>query len=56
MTGLIILAIVLVIILLIIICNIKVVSQSNAFVIERLGAYSNTWRQGLHVKSRFWTG
>ncbi len=50
MTGLIILAIVLVIILLIIICNIKVVSQSNAFVIERLGAYSNTWRQGLHVK------
>ena len=26
------------------------VSQSNAFVIERLGAYSNTWRQGLHVK------
>lgn len=50
MTGLIILAIVLIIILLIIVCNIKVVSQSNAFVIERLGAYSKTWRQGLHVK------
>ena len=30
--------------------NIKVVSQSNAFVIERLGAYSSTWGQGLHVK------
>lgn len=50
MTGLIILAVVVVIVLLIIVCNIKIVPQSNAFVIERLGAYSSTWRQGLHVK------
>ncbi len=45
-----IIAIIVIIVLLIIIANIKVVSQSNAYVIERLGAYSSTWGQGLHVK------
>lgn len=30
--------------------NIKIVPQSRAFVIERLGAYSATWQTGLHVK------
>ena len=48
--GLIVILIIAVIILLVIISNIKVVSQSNAYVIERLGAYSSTWGQGLHVK------
>ncbi len=46
----IIIAIIVIIVLLVIIANIKVVSQSNAYVIERLGAYSSTWGQGLHVK------
>ena len=33
--------------------NIRVVPQSKAFVIERLGAYSATWDTGLHVKIPF---
>ena len=36
-----------------IITNIRIVSQSNAFVIERLGAYQGTWNVGLHVKMPF---
>lgn len=39
--------------LLIIISNIKVVPQSYAFVIERLGAYLTTWDVGLHLKIPF---
>ena len=30
--------------------NIKIVPQSKAYVIERLGAFSATWQTGLHVK------
>ena len=30
--------------------NIKIVPQSRAYVIERLGAYHMTWQTGLHVK------
>lgn len=37
-------------ILLVIIANIKIVPQSKAYVIERLGAYNATWDTGLHVK------
>lgn len=48
--ALVIIAVIAIIVLLVIVSNIKVVSQSNAFVIERLGAYSSTWGQGLHVK------
>ncbi|MBR2278792.1 MAG: SPFH/Band 7/PHB domain protein, partial [Eubacterium sp.] len=33
--------------------NIRVVPQSKAYVIERLGAYSTTWETGLHVKIPF---
>ncbi|MBQ7203935.1 MAG: SPFH/Band 7/PHB domain protein [Eubacterium sp.] len=33
--------------------NIRIVPQSKAFVIERLGAYSATWETGLHVKIPF---
>ena len=33
--------------------NIRIVPQSKAFVIERLGAYSATWDTGLHVKIPF---
>jgi regulator of protease activity HflC (stomatin/prohibitin superfamily) len=40
-------------ILMLIIGNIRIVSQSNAFVIERLGAYSSTWSTGIHVKMPF---
>jgi len=41
------------IVLLIIISNVRIVSQSNAFVIERLGAYNATWSTGIHVKMPF---
>ena len=30
--------------------NIKIVPQSKAYVIERLGAFNATWQTGLHVK------
>jgi regulator of protease activity HflC (stomatin/prohibitin superfamily) len=43
----------LVFILLVIISNIRIVAQSNAVVIERLGAYKNTWSVGIHVKIPF---
>ncbi|MBQ7737930.1 MAG: paraslipin [Oscillospiraceae bacterium] len=42
-----------VILLVLIIANICVVQQAQAFVIERLGAYSTTWNKGLHVKVPF---
>ncbi len=36
-----------------IITNIRIVPQSHAFVIERLGGYLTTWQVGLHVKFPF---
>ena len=41
---------VLVIVFLILVCNIRVVKQAKAVVIERLGAYHKTWGTGLHIK------
>ncbi|MDY4984760.1 MAG: SPFH domain-containing protein [Treponema sp.] len=41
---------VIVIAMILIIANIRIVSQSDAFVIERLGGYHTTWNVGLHVK------
>ena len=37
----------------IVVANIKIVPQSRAMVIERLGAYSATWQTGIHVKIPF---
>lgn len=36
-----------------VLANIRVVPQSKAFVIERLGTYFATWQTGLHVKIPF---
>lgn len=44
---------IIVIVMLLIITNIRIVSQSDAFVIERLGGYHATWNVGLHVKFPF---
>ena len=33
--------------------NIRIVQQARAYVIERLGAYSTTWKVGLHFKIPF---
>ena len=40
-------------ILLLVISNIRIVAQSNAYVLERLGAYNATWSVGIHVKVPF---
>lgn len=41
------------VILLVMAANIKVVPQSKAYVIERLGAYMTTWQTGFHIKIPF---
>lgn len=38
---------------LILVCNIKIVPQASGYVMERLGAYSQTWGVGLHFKIPF---
>lgn len=40
-------------VLILIIANVRIVAQSNAFVIERIGAYNATWSTGIHVKIPF---
>ncbi len=42
-----------ILLLLIIVANIKIVPQSKTYVIERLGSYSTTWHNGLHIKIPF---
>ena len=39
--------------LIVLVLNIKIVPQSKAYVIERLGSYRETWQTGLHVKIPF---
>ncbi len=41
------------IVLCMILANVRIVSQSEAKVIERLGAYASTWGVGIHVKIPF---
>ena len=48
-----ILIILFILILVLVLTNIRIVPQSKAFVIERLGAYSTTWSVGIHVKFPF---
>ena len=49
----IIIAIITLAIIIVIVRNIKIVPQAHAFVIERLGAYYQTWSTGLHIKVPF---
>jgi len=42
-----------IVVMVLIIANIRIVSQSDAFVLERLGGYHSTWHVGLHVKLPF---
>ena len=51
--GWIILGVVVLILFVIIISNISVVQQSQAYVIERLGAFQTVWSVGLHFKIPF---
>ena len=43
-------AVVLVILIVLVISNVIIVPQASAYVIERLGAYQQTWGTGLHFK------
>ena len=43
----------LVIIAILIVVNVRIIPQSQAAVIERLGAYCKTWQVGIHVKFPF---
>ena len=54
MNGAQILGIFLVILVVVVICSsIRVVPQAHAYVVERLGAYQQTWSVGLHLKVPF---
>ena len=48
-----ILAIIVIIVIGIIVSCIKVVAQAQAYVVERLGAYQDTWNVGVHFKVPF---
>ncbi len=49
----IILSVLLFIFILIIICNIKIVKQTEKVIVERLGAYRTTWGVGMHMLMPF---
>ncbi|MBE6555114.1 MAG: SPFH/Band 7/PHB domain protein [Ruminococcaceae bacterium] len=54
MTGIIIaVSVVAFVILILLITNIHIVPQAHAYVIERLGSYHDTWKNGIHVKVPF---
>ncbi len=43
----------LVIVAVLIAANVRIIPQSHAAVVERLGAYCSTWQVGIHVKAPF---
>lgn len=45
--------ILIVLVAVLVIPNIKIVPQAKAYVLERIGSYHETWRNGLHVKIPF---
>ncbi|MCM1285865.1 MAG: SPFH/Band 7/PHB domain protein [Acetobacter sp.] len=51
--GFIILAIIVLALAALILANVRVVPQSKAYVVERLGTFYSTWETGLHVKIPF---
>lgn len=54
MVGLIVaICIIAVILIIVLVSNIRVVPQAYAYVVERLGSYHTTWKNGLHVKVPF---
>ncbi len=54
MVGLVVaICIIAVILIIVLVSNIRVVPQAYAYVVERLGSYHTTWKNGLHVKVPF---
>ena len=47
------LLVLIVLILVLVAANIKIVPQAHSYVVERLGAYKETWDVGLHIKMPF---
>jgi len=45
--------VIIILVIVILVRNIRIVPQAQAYVIERLGAYSMTWHVGLHFKIPF---
>lgn len=51
--GIVIVMIIVLAVIALIVRNIQIVPQAHAFVVERLGAYHQTWNTGLHLKVPF---
>ena len=51
--GMVAFAIIIIALLIILIANIRIVPQATTMILERLGAYQQTWQTGLHFKIRF---
>ena len=47
------LPVVIFVLLVVAICNIKIVPQAHAYIIERFGGYQTTWGVGIHIKIPF---
>ena len=45
--------VILILVIIIVIPNVKIVPQSECYIIERLGSYFATWTNGLHFKIPF---
>ena len=48
--GFAVIAVIVVLLIVLVITNVIIVPQASAYVIERLGAYQQTWGTGLHFK------
>ncbi len=48
--GILVIFIIVVALLILVACNVRLVTQTQKFVIERLGSYSATWSTGIHFK------
>ena len=47
------LALLILVVLLVLVSCVKIVPQAQAMVVERLGAYLDTWEVGVHFKTPF---
>ena len=53
MGAIVFLVVILILLVVILMSCIKIVPQAHAYVVERLGAYQQTWSVGLHIKVPF---
>ena len=48
--GYAVIAVIVILLIVLVVTNVIIVPQANAYVVERLGAYQQTWQTGLHFK------